>query len=109
MAFRHPDFSDAESLDAPNARFESAPADGVLPEGFFATTNLPTYVKVRGKWKLPHLPRMDGVIVLEDNGSLRVLEGRYVKKGQPVAVGLSEDGSEGIYVHTNAFLDVEDE
>ncbi len=109
MAYRHPDFSDAESLDAPNARFEPAPADGVLPEGFFATTNLPTYVKVRGKWKLPRLPRMDGVIVLEGDGTLRVVEGRYVHAGQPVAVGLSEDGGEGIYVHANAFLGDDDE
>src|SRR5437868_10933106 len=102
--YRPPDFSDAESLDAPNARFVSAPADGVLPEGFFATTNLPTYVKCKGRWQLPRFPRMDGVIVLEADGSMRVLEGRYVKQGQPIAVGLAEDGSEGIFVHTDAFL-----
>ena len=33
-----------------------APADGVLPEGFFSTTNLPTYVKVGGEWRLPLEP-----------------------------------------------------
>ncbi len=107
--YRPPDFSDAELLYAPNARFLPAPADGVLPEGFFSTTNLPTYVKVAGEWRLPRTPRMDSAIVLEEDGGVRVLEGRFVKQGQPVAVGEAEDGSEGILVHATGFLAPEDE
>ncbi len=102
--YRQPDFSAPHFRVAPDARWEPAPADGVVPHGFFSTTNLPTYVKVAGEWRLPRDPRMDSALVLEPDGVLRVLEGRYVRAGQPVAVGLAEDGSEGIYVHATGFL-----
>ncbi len=88
---------------APDARFLPAPADGVLPDGFFATTNLPTYVKLGGEWRVPRTPRMDAAIVLDPDGAPCVLEGRYVRAGQPVAVGHAEDGSQGIYVHAAGF------
>ncbi len=101
--YRPPDFADAELLSAPDARFAPAPADGVLPDGFFCTTNLPTYVKLKGKWQLPRTPRMDAAIVLEEDGGARVLEGRFVRAGQGVAVGESEDGTEGILVHATGF------
>jgi len=102
--YRPPDFADAELLYAPNARFVPAPADGVLPDGFFSTTNLPTYVKVGGEWRLPRTPRMDAAIVLEDDGGVRILEGRFVRQHQSVAVGEAEDGSEGILVHATGFV-----
>ena len=110
MAFRYrpPDFNAPELVAAPDARFEAAPADGVLPEHFFATTNLPTYVKVQGKWKLPRAPRMDSAIVLDEQQNLRVVEGRYVKRGELVAVGYAEDGSTGIYVDTEGLLPADD-
>jgi lysine-ketoglutarate reductase/saccharopine dehydrogenase-like protein (TIGR00300 family) len=106
--YRRPDFAEARFQDAPPALFVPAPSDGVLPEGFFATTNLPTYVKVDGTWRLPRAPRMDAVIVLEPDGSLVDLEGRYVRAGQPVAVGRAEDGSEGIYVNAGGFASEEE-
>jgi lysine-ketoglutarate reductase/saccharopine dehydrogenase-like protein (TIGR00300 family) len=102
--YRPPDFNAPELRNAPDARFEPAPEDGVLPEHFFSTTNLPTYVKVQGEWQLPHAPRMDSAIVLEPNGALRVLEGRYVQRGQRVAVGYAEDGREGILVDSEGLL-----
>lgn len=102
--YRAPDFSLERFRSAPEARFEPAPGDGVLPENFFSTTNLPTYVNVGGRWLLPDTPRMDSAIVRNDDGSVRVLEGRYVRKGQQVAVGLAEDGSEGIYVDGTGLL-----
>ena len=40
-------------------------ADGVLPEDFFSTTNLPTYVRVGGEWRMPREPRMDSALVLD--------------------------------------------
>lgn len=101
--YQPPDFGRETLRRAPDASFQPAPADGVVPEGFFSTTNLPTYVRVEGEWRLPDAPRMDGVIVRETDGSVRVLEGRYVREGQPVAVALTEDGSEGVYVHADAF------
>ncbi|HEX6308221.1 MAG TPA: hypothetical protein VFZ69_08545 [Longimicrobiales bacterium] len=103
QAYSPPDFSEARFREAPDARFEPAPADGVLPDDFFATSNLPTYVKVGGAWRLPRFPRMDGAIVQEADG-FRITEGRYVRKGQPVATGFAEDGSEGIFVNAAGFL-----
>ena len=100
---RHPDFGIHDLKHAPDARFVPAPADGVLPEGFFSTTNLPTYVRINGAWLMPKEPRMDAALVLDDDG-LWIREGRRLKKGDKVAVGAAEDGSEGIYVHTASFL-----
>ncbi len=101
---RHPDFTIPELADAPDAKFLAAPADGVLPENFFSTTNLPTYVRIKGSWRMPREPRMDSALVLEGDGGLWVREGRRLKKGDMVAVGSAEDGTEGIYVHTASFL-----
>lgn len=102
--YRPPNFDAPPLSGAPEARFEPAPADGVLPDGFFSTTNLPTYLKVGGAWRRPRLPRMDCVVVLHPDGDLVVTEPRKVPKGAQVAVGANEDGSEGIYVHAEGFL-----
>lgn len=104
QTFTPPDLTGSRFAAAPDAAFQPAPADGVLPDGFFSTSNLPTYVKIRGEWKLPRYPRMDAAIVTTEDGGVRVLEGRFVRRGQPVAVGYAEDGSEGIFVHAGAFL-----
>ena len=100
---RHPDFNAQQLANAPDATFVAAPADGVLPENFFSTTNLPTYVRIKGAWQMPREPRMDSALVLDADG-LWIREGRKLKKGDLVAVGSAEDGSEGIYVHTASFL-----
>ena len=102
--YRSPNFDAPPLHGAPDARFEGAPADGVLPDGFFSTTNLPTYVRVAGAWRRPRLPRMDCVITLHPEGDLVVVEPRKVKRGERVAVGANEDGSDGIYVHVEGFL-----
>ncbi|MGH7644491.1 MAG: hypothetical protein ACREMR_02795 [Gemmatimonadales bacterium] len=104
--YRPPNF-DAEPLaGAPDARFEPAPADGVMPDGFFSTTNLPTYLRVGGTWRRPRLPRMDCVVVCGAAPAvdLVVTEPRRVRRGDLVALGASEDGSEGIAVHGEGFL-----
>ena len=103
-SFSHPDFSAARFAGAPDASFTPAPGDGVLPENFFSTTNLPTYVRVKGQWRMPREPRMDSVLVLDDASELWIREGRRVRRGDRVAVGHKEDASEGIYVHSQAFL-----
>jgi lysine-ketoglutarate reductase/saccharopine dehydrogenase-like protein (TIGR00300 family) len=102
--YRPPAFDAPPLSAAPEARFEAASADGVLPDGFFSTTNLPTYVKVADGWRRPRLPRMDCVIVRTAESGLVVTEPRKVKQGDPVAVGQAEDGREGIYVHAEGFL-----
>ncbi len=99
-----PDLSAPRLAKAPAARTMQAERDGVLPDGFFATTNLPTYVKCAdGTWVLPREPRMDGVLVRDADGNWWVREGRRVKKGDYVVVGLAEDGSEGVLVHARGF------
>jgi lysine-ketoglutarate reductase/saccharopine dehydrogenase-like protein (TIGR00300 family) len=47
---------------------------------------------------------MDGAIMRSADGQLRIVEGRYLKAGDAVAIGHAEDGSEGIFVHTTGFL-----
>jgi lysine-ketoglutarate reductase/saccharopine dehydrogenase-like protein (TIGR00300 family) len=98
--FSPPDFSQPKFAGFPDARFVAAPADGVLPDGFFSTTNLPTFVRVNGQWRPPREPRMDSAIVLDANDVLWVREGRRVMRGDLVAVGEKEDGSDGIFVQT---------
>ena len=102
--YRPPNFDAPPLSQAPDARFDSAPTDGVLPDGFFSTSNLPTYVKVNGAWRRPRLPRMDCVIVQSSGGELVTAEPRKVRKDDKVAVATAEDGSEGIFVHTEGFL-----
>lgn len=80
-----------------------APADGVLPEEFFSTTNLPTYVHLNGGWRMPREPRMDGALVLDADGVLWVREMRRIARGDLVAIGRSEDGADGVFVHADAF------
>jgi lysine-ketoglutarate reductase/saccharopine dehydrogenase-like protein (TIGR00300 family) len=99
-----PDLSKPELKSAPDARFAPAPSDGVFPENFFSTTNLPTYVKVKGQWRAPREPRMDAGLVLDEKGEIWVREGRRVQEGQLVAIGTAEDGSEGIFVHSAPFF-----
>ena len=102
--YRPPNFDAPPLSQAPDARFDPAPTDGVLPDGFFSTSNLPTYVKVNAAWRRPRLPRMDCVIVQSTGGDLVTAEPRKVRKGDKVAVATAEDGSEGIFVHTEGFL-----
>ncbi|HEY8174232.1 MAG TPA: hypothetical protein VIF32_00940 [Gemmatimonadaceae bacterium] len=104
MQIKPPDLSKPELRSAPDARFVAAPADGVFPDNFFPTTNLPTYVKVKGQWRMPREPRMDGGIVLDEKNELWVREGRRVKKGQLVAIGTAEDGTEGVFVYSTPFF-----
>ena len=47
---------------------------------------------------------MDSSVVLCEDGHLEVVENRNIKCGDKVILGRSEDGSEGIYVHTNGFV-----
>ncbi|MFN2572300.1 MAG: hypothetical protein ABR537_11945 [Gemmatimonadales bacterium] len=102
--YRPPNFTAPPLSGAPEARFTPAPADGVLPDGFFSTTNLPTYVKLPGGWQRPRLPRMDCVIVYGAKNDLTTTEPRRVRRDDRVAVGAAEDGSDGILVHAEGFL-----
>lgn len=82
-----PDFTAPGLAGAPDATFVPAPKDGVLPENFFSTTNLPTWVKIGGSWRLPREPRMDSALVLDADDELWIREGRRVRASDRVAVG----------------------
>jgi lysine-ketoglutarate reductase/saccharopine dehydrogenase-like protein (TIGR00300 family) len=103
--YREPDFSKPSLASAPECRFEPAPADTVLPDGFMSTTNFPTYVKVGGQWRMPERPRMDSHLVWDPAaGRLEVKEFRLIRQGDLVAVATAEDGSEGVLVWDRGFL-----
>jgi len=92
-----PDFSQPELKAAPAVQTEAAPADGVVPGGFHATSNHPEYVHLGGgEWLLARESRMDAAMVLLGR-ILEVVEPRLVRKGAPVVLGRSENGEEGIY------------
>ncbi|MGH7582033.1 MAG: hypothetical protein ACREL5_02260 [Gemmatimonadales bacterium] len=98
-----PDVTRAPFAAAPVATFVPAPADGVLPEGFFSTSNLPTYVRLKDGWQAPVRPRMDCAVVRR-GGTLEALEPRKVRQGEPVLAALDEHGAEGVVVSSDGFL-----
>ena len=99
-----PDFS-AMGLDqAPDVTLVPAEQDGVMPRNYHATTMFPEYYRINGHWVLAEDSRMDCVAVAR-GGKIEIVEFRNVKAGDLVAVGRTEDGSEGIYIHPNCFAD----
>ena len=107
--YRCPDFSGARFKNAPDAVFLPAEGDGIAPENYHATAIFPEYYKIGGVWRMAEESRMDCVTVLDGDGILRVREFRNLKKGDRVCVGRTEDGSEGIYIHSAGFTDNADE
>ena len=79
--------------DDTDALTEAAPAAGVLPDDFYATTNLVTEVRIAGEWTTAALPEMDCALVLED-GRARTVAPSDVLAGERVVVG-----HEGVRVH----------
>jgi lysine-ketoglutarate reductase/saccharopine dehydrogenase-like protein (TIGR00300 family) len=79
----------AHRIDEPDAQLEPAPADGVLPPGFYATTNLPTSVKVDGRYIEVMRPEMDcALVVSDDRSSARVVPMGDVRAGELVVAGI---------------------
>ena len=97
-----PDFSSDALKNAPDARLAPAPADGVAPCGYHATSIYPEYFKAEGRWLLAEESRMDCAAVYE-NGKIAVKELRRLKKGDPVFCGRTENGEEGILLHAEGF------
>ena len=101
--YRAPDFSAPALVSAPDARWETAPADGVAPEYYHSTSMYPEYFKLGGHWVLAEESRMDSSVVLRDDGRLDVVENRNLRRGDRVVLGRSERGEEGIYLHSVGF------
>jgi len=66
---------------------EAADVDGVLPEGFYATTNLPTRIRMGGHWVDVDNPEMDCALVVRPDGRARTVPMHRVRAGDPVIVG----------------------
>jgi lysine-ketoglutarate reductase/saccharopine dehydrogenase-like protein (TIGR00300 family) len=65
-----------------------APADGVFPEDFYATTHLPTQVLLQGQWVDVERIEMDlGILVNPERTSARALPMGMVKRGDLVVTG----------------------
>lgn len=107
--YHKPDFQSERFADLPSAAVMPAPADGAAPDYYHATSIFPEYYKIDGVWTLAKESRMDCVAVLQPDGTVAVREFRNLKKGDPVVLGRTEDGSEGIFVHTDGFTNPEEE
>lgn len=97
-----PDFRARELIHAPDCTFSPAPSDGIAPEDYHATSIYPEYFKVGGRWHLPEDSRMDCLAVLE-GGAISIRELRSIRRGDPVALGRTEGGEDGIFVHMHGF------
>lgn len=69
-----------------NIVLERAPADKVVPKGFYSTTHHPTHVRYKGKWLPVERIKMDAMIVIEGDKAVCKTLAR-IKKGDTVVVG----------------------
>jgi lysine-ketoglutarate reductase/saccharopine dehydrogenase-like protein (TIGR00300 family) len=80
----------AETNETRDAELAVADLDGVFPEGFHATTNFPTEVRVDGRWVTVERPEMDvGIRVVREGGVARALACpmHRVRKGDAIVIG----------------------
>jgi lysine-ketoglutarate reductase/saccharopine dehydrogenase-like protein (TIGR00300 family) len=76
----------AEVMEEGDAELAAAPADGVLPDDFYATTNYDTDVRLDGVWLPVAQPEMDCAIVVAD-GAARTVAPSDVVRGDAVVIG----------------------
>ena len=86
----------ANRTEQEDAAVEVADRDGVLPTGFYSTTNLAGAVRVDGEWLPVDNPEMDCGLVLR-NGHAETVPMHRVRAGDRVVVG-----SEGVRVQAPA-------
>ena len=104
MTYIAPKFDQPPLSNSPFAVLQPAPADGVAPAQYHATSNFPEYVKLeKSGWVLAPESRMDAVIVV-DGDTVEVVEPRRLRKGDMVVIGRTENGEEGIFVHPEGFV-----
>jgi len=84
----------ATPVTAKDARLIRARQAGVFPERFYSTTNLPTEVRYRGRWRLVRRIEMDcGIVVNPRTGQARCTPIGRIRPGDFVVCG-----TEGIKV-----------
>ena len=78
----------AVPIEVKEATVKPAPADMVLPDDFYSTTNNPTYIRYGGKWIEVENIMMDKVIVVEPEAGRAYCKSiREVRKGDLIVVG----------------------
>jgi len=101
--YNEPDFNRKPYTSYSTVKTKQVIKKGIAPEGYHATSIFPEYIKIdNNRWELLPESRMDCTIVI-DNKALEVKEARRLEVGDKVVIGRSEDGSEGIYVHSSCF------
>lgn len=71
-----------------DCRTEPVPDDGILPDTFYATTHLPTQIRIAGRWLDVDRIEMDLAIVVNEKGSAaHAIPMGDVRRGDRVIVG----------------------
>lgn len=78
----------ATLVAAGDVQTKPAPRDGALPLDFYSTTNLPTEVRIHGRWVPVEPIEMDVAIIVDwEKGTATTKPMLDVKKGEHVVVG----------------------
>jgi len=98
-----PNFNQEPLKSSPVVKTVTVELDGVAPDNFHATSNYPEYVKLQsGNWTLTAESRMDCTLVIKGD-KVSAVEARNLKIGDKVVIGRTENGEDGIFVHTEGF------
>ena len=104
-AYHAPDFTEERFQQSPDAAWALCERDGVAPEGYHSTSMYPEYYKLNGQWTLAPESRMDSSVVWRTDGGLDVVENRNLRKGDRVILGRTENGEQGIFMHSTGFVE----
>jgi lysine-ketoglutarate reductase/saccharopine dehydrogenase-like protein (TIGR00300 family) len=78
----------AEVLEKEEVKLAAAPKEGVLPDGFYATTNLETWIRLKGQWLQVKTEQMDaGIRVNKQRTSAETVRFGGVKRGDLFVIG----------------------
>src|SRR6266480_8108576 len=78
----------AEVLEKDDVKLAAAPQDGVLPDGFYATTNLETWIRMHGRWVRVSGEQMDaGIRVNRQRQQAETVRFGGVQRGDLFVVG----------------------
>ena len=101
--YQEPDFSAENLVSAPDVTTAIVEMDSVAPEQFHGTSMFPEYFKINGEWRIVEDSRMDCCVVIRSDGKLEAVEFRNLKKGDKIILGRTEDGTDGIFLHSTGF------
>jgi lysine-ketoglutarate reductase/saccharopine dehydrogenase-like protein (TIGR00300 family) len=75
-------------IDPQDVQLEPAPADQVVPQGFYSTTNHPTEVRIDGTWGVVEDIEMDCAVVVDrEAGTARATVLNAIEAGDLVVIG----------------------